>query len=91
MVGPTNVKTKIKKEPEALTNSDKKFNRTGEHQEAFDLLKTHLMSVPVLGYPDFSRLFDLETDASLQGLGAVLSQRDDNGNSRVITYASRAL
>ena len=93
LVGPTNVKRKNKKEPKAITitNSDKKFNWTGEHQEAFTLLKTHLMSVPVLGYPDFSRPFDLETDALLQGLGAVLSQRDENGKSRVITYASRSL
>ena len=93
LVGPTNVKRKTKKEPEAIaiTDSDKKFNWTGEHQEAFDLLKTHLMSAPVQGYPDFSRPFDLETDALLQGLGAVLSQRDENGKSRVITYASRSL
>ena len=55
LVGPTNVKRKTKKEPEAIaiTNSDKKFNWTGKHQEAFDLLKTCLMSAPVLGYPDF--------------------------------------
>ena len=79
LVGPTDVKRKTMKEPEAvpITDSDKKFNWTGEHQEAFNLLKTHLMSVPVLGYPDFSRPFDLETDASMQGLGAVLSQRDE--------------
>ena len=40
LVGPTNVKRKTKKEPEAIaiTNSDKKFNWTGEHQEAFNLL-----------------------------------------------------
>ena len=93
LVGPTNVKRKTMKEPEAveITDSDKKFHWTGEHQEAFDLLKTHLMSAPVLGYPDFSRPFDLETDASMQGLGAILSQRDENGKSRVIAYCSRSL
>ena len=93
LVGPTNVKRKIKKEPEAIaiTDSDKKFNWTGEHQEAFNLLKTHLTTVPVLGYPDFSRPFDPETDALLQGFGAVLSQRDENGKSGVIAYASRSL
>ena len=77
LVGPINVKRKTMKEPEAVaTDSDKKFNWTSEHQGAFDLLKTHLMSVPVLGYPDFSRPFNLETNAAMQGLGAVLSQRD---------------
>ena len=93
LVGPTNVKRKTKKEPEAIaiTDSDKKFNQTDKHQEVFDLLKTCLRSAPVLGYPDFSRPFDLETDALVQGLGAVWSQRDENGKSRVITYASRSL
>ena len=93
LVGPTNVKRKTKKEPEAIpiTDSDMKFNWTGEHQEAFALLKICLTSVPVLGYPDFSSPFDLETNALLQGLGGVLSQRDENGKSRVIAYASRSL
>ena len=93
LVGPTNVKRKTMKEPEAvaITDSDKKLKWTGEHQEAFDLLKTHLTSVPVLGYPDFSRPFDLESDALMQGLGAILSQRDENSKSRVIAYASRSL
>ena len=67
--GPTNVKRKTKKEPKVKKDSDKKFSWAGKHHEAFDLLKTLLMSVPVLGYPDFMRPFDLETDASLQGLG----------------------
>ena len=39
-----------------MTVSDKKFNWTGEHQETVNLLKTHLISAPVLGYPDFQDL-----------------------------------
>ena len=38
------------------------------------MLKKKLTSAPVLGYPDFSAEFILETDASFEGLGAVLSQ-----------------
>ena len=64
---------------------------TGEHQEAFDLLKTCLSSAPLQHYPDFSQPFDLKTDVSLQGLGAVLLQRDENDTSHVIAYASRFL
>ena len=47
-----------------------------EHQEAFDALKEALSTAPVLGYPNFSREFILEMDASLNGLGTVLSQQD---------------
>ena len=57
---------------------------------AFSELKQRLVSAPVLGYPDFTKPFILETDASLQGLGAVLSQRQENGVV-VLSYASRGL
>ncbi|MES9882597.1 MAG: reverse transcriptase family protein, partial [Sedimenticola sp.] len=58
--------------------------------EAFETLKTRLVNSPILGYPDFSKPFILETDASFQGLGAVLSQDQSNGRV-VIAYASRSL
>ncbi|KAL8572672.1 hypothetical protein ACOMHN_049801 [Nucella lapillus] len=59
-------------------------------QSAFQELKDRLTSAPVLGYVDFSLPFILETDASLDGLGSVLSQ-EQNGKHRVIAYASRSL
>ena len=62
-----------------------------EHQEAFDALKEALSTSPVLGYPNFTREFILETDASLNGLGNILSQQDKDRNIHVIAYASRSL
>ena len=66
----------------------KLFEWTTEHQEAFDALKEVLSTVPVLGYPNFTREFILEMDASLNGLGAILSQKDKDRNIHVTAYAS---
>ena len=45
----------------------------------------------ILVYPNYEKPFLLETDASLKGLGAVLSQQDSYGDQRVILFASRSL
>lgn len=49
------------------------------------------MSPPVLAFPDHSRSFILDTDASNTGIGCVLSQVQNNGSECVIAYSSRVL
>ena len=49
------------------------------------------LKVPVLVFADFKKPFLLETDASIEGLGAVLSQKQDNGRYQPVAYASRGL
>lgn len=49
-----------------------------------------LSSPPILAYPNFDLPFVLHTDASAEGLGAVLYQRQQ-GKLRVIAYGSRTL
>ena len=42
-------------------------------------------------FPNYSKQFILDTDASLSGIGAVLSQCQEDGCECVIAYASRSL
>ena len=62
-----------------------------EAKEAFDILKMKCMTALVLAFADFEKPFLLETDASSLGLGAVLSQKQDDGKFHPVTYASREL
>ena len=61
-----------------------------QHQSALEVLIDHITSPPVLAYPDYDAAFIVHTDASQDGLGAVLYQ-EQNGSTRVIAYASRTL
>ena len=64
---------------------------TPEAEEAVRVLKEKIMTAPVLVFPDFNKPFLLETDASKQGLGAVLSQKQDDGRYHPIAFGSRTL
>ena len=75
-------------------DSKKKSNEiewTSECQFAFNLLKQLCTEAPILAYADYTKTFKVHTDASEEGLGAVLYQDQDDGTMRVIAYASRSL
>ena len=59
--------------------------------KAFDALKWACMSTPVLSFADYTKEFLLETDSSKVGLGAVLSQKQANGQYHQVAYGSWAL
>lgn len=50
---------------------------TDEHCAVLCKMIDHLSSPPVLGYPNFEEPFVLHCDTSQEGLGAVLSQRQE--------------
>ena len=62
-----------------------------EAWEAVNVLKKKVQSAPVLVFPDFDKPFLLETDASKEGLGAVLSQKQSDGRYHPVTFGSRSL
>ncbi|KAL5505635.1 hypothetical protein EMCRGX_G007099 [Ephydatia muelleri] len=74
-----------------LTEKTALFRWTVECQDAFHSLKQKLISPPVLAFPDHSKPFILDSDASDGGIGGVLLQKQDNELERVIAYGSRVL
>ena len=59
-------------------------------EQAFNQLKNALSSAPILAFPDFSKEFSLETDASKLQIAAVLLQKQD-GQRVMISCVSRTL
>ena len=62
-----------------------------ECQEAFNRLKQLCSQTPILAYANYKKLFKLHTNASKNGLGAVLYQKQDDVTDHVIAYASHTL
>ena len=54
----------------AMTCKGATFMWTTEAQAAMERLKERLTKAPVLAYPSFGKPFTLETDASINGIGA---------------------
>ena len=73
-----------------LTAKGATFTWGREEQTAYDKLRQSMLTAPVLAYPQPGQEFILDTDASLHGVGAVLSQVQD-GQEKVISYFSKTL
>ena len=59
--------------------------------DAFQALKQACMSTPILAFADYTKDFLLETDTSKEGLGAVLSQKQADGQYHMVAHGSQAL
>ena len=64
---------------------------TAECQQAFEELKQLCSQTPILTYSNYRKPFELHTDGSENGWGAVLYQKQDDGTDRVIAYASQTV
>ncbi|GET53866.1 retroviral-like aspartic protease 1 [Rhizophagus irregularis DAOM 181602=DAOM 197198] len=69
----------------------REINGLYKQQKALEELKEKLINYPILQHPNFEKEFILITDASGEGLGAILEQLDENNREIVISYASRSL
>lgn len=73
-----------------MLRKNQKWTWGPAQEAAFAKLKNMLSTTPVLACPDFTQPFTLQVDASNEGLGASLTQKQDK-TEVVIAYASRLL
>ena len=65
----------------SLTSTESKWDWTDKHQKAFKAIKNIILRKTLLSYPDFTKPFDIHTDASDFQLGAVISQNKNKKQS----------
>ena len=58
-----------------LVRSQRRVSLTKDAMKDFEALKQACMTAPILVFTDYTKPFLLDTDASKDGLGAVLSQK----------------
>ena len=73
-----------------LLQKEVDFIWTEKEKQAFLALKEALCNPPVLQYPNFSKPFNITTDASGYAIGGILSQ-GETGKDLPIAYCSRVL
>ena len=74
-----------------LLKQDQPFVWEKEQEEAYQAIKETLCETSMLELPRDEWQWELHTDASTVALGAVLSQKDNQGHHHIIEYASQTL
>ena len=74
-----------------LLRKESKFEWSKDCQETFEKLKEYLTSAPALAIFDPDLPTIIYTDASLEGLGAVLKQKQHNGEEKPVAFFSKKL
>lgn len=74
-----------------LLRKNQKFIWSAECQQSFESVKKLLCSQPILEIFDQNLPIEIYTDASLNGIGAVLKQTQPNGNKKPVAYFSKKL
>ncbi|XP_063974310.1 uncharacterized protein LOC135161009 [Diachasmimorpha longicaudata] len=74
-----------------LLKKDCQYHWKTEHDEAFKFLKHAITEDSLLYHPDMNEPFIVHASSTEKGLGAILSQKDDEGDKHPILYASRTL
>ena len=80
---------KIAEPIQRYTRNEEDLTWTKEAEAAFVALKESLSTSPVLAYPQTGKPFYVDTDACEYAMGAVLTQKDDQGRDHPIIYMSR--
>jgi len=73
----------------SLTKNNMAWLWLPDHASSFQMLKNAFLKQPVLRYSDMDLLFFVMTDASLVASGAILMQKDGNGDLHPCTYYSK--
>lgn len=72
-----------------MLTKKKPFKWSTEAKPSFENLKEQLRCAPLLHNPNFNRPFSIQCDAIRFGVGAVLSENNENGEEVPIAYMSR--
>lgn len=74
-----------------LTSKKKGWSWTAECEEAFRFIKDAMTTAPILAHPDQTKPYIMYTDASKEGIGVILQQKQDDGTEHPVIYLSRKL
>ena len=74
-----------------LTRKEVKWQWNSEQQMTFETLKQRLTSAGVMSYYNQNAETNIIVDGSPVGLGAILNQKQSDGNVKPVAYASRTL